>query len=64
MLQDMIDEGSESINWNKVLPMAKYEGKAPPIILDNIDEIIVSDENTLHEVEEDRNLEVCNVSEI
>ena len=47
-------ENSDSINWEKALPMTKYEGKAPPIILDNIEEVI------LDNIEEVGELEVCN----
>ena len=64
LLETMINEGSESINWNKALPMTKYEGKAPPIILDNIDEVNKIDDVMLNSIEEDGELEVCNVGEI
>ena len=39
ILNDMINEKSESLNWEKALPMTRYPNEAPPIILDNIDEV-------------------------
>ena len=38
-LEAMIKENSDTLNWNKVLPMTRYINEAPPIILDIIDEV-------------------------
>ena len=39
ILDDMIKENSDSIDWEKALPLTRCPDKAPPIILDNIDEV-------------------------
>ena len=39
ILESMIKEDSDTINWNKAFPMTRYINEAPPIILDNIDEV-------------------------
>ena len=39
ILDSIINENSETLNWNKVLPMTRYLNEAPPIILDNIEEV-------------------------
>ena len=39
ILESMIKEDSDTLNWNKVLPMTRYINEAPPIIIDNIDEV-------------------------
>ena len=35
----------EVLNWSKSLPLTRYEGEAPPIFMDNIDEVM--DINTI-----------------
>ena len=54
LLESMINENSESINWEKALPMTKYEGKAPPIIIDNIEEVTMDniDETIMDNIDE------------
>ena len=39
LLDLLINENSETINWSKALPMTRYEEEAPLIILDNIEEV-------------------------
>ena len=39
LLDSLIKEDSDTIDWSKALPMTRYEDKAPPIILDNIEEV-------------------------
>ena len=40
ILKDLINEEQEIIHWSKALPLTRYEGEAPPIILDNMDKVI------------------------
>ena len=39
ILESLLEDHSETINWNKALPSIRYSEKAPAIILDNIEEI-------------------------
>ena len=39
LLDLLINENCETIDWSKALPMTRYEEEAPPIILDNIEEV-------------------------
>ena len=39
ILETLIKEEPDIINWNKALPLTRYTNEAPPIILDNIDEV-------------------------
>ena len=45
ILDNLINEEQEVLDWSKVSPLIRYEGKPPPIIMDNIDKII--DINTI-----------------
>ena len=36
ILNNIIEENNKKLNWDKVLPLARYAGEAPPIILDNV----------------------------
>ena len=40
ILDDLINEGQQSLNWNKISPLIRHEGTAPPIIMDNVNEVI------------------------
>ena len=46
ILDSLIKEDSDTIDWSKALPMTRYEDKAPPIILDNIEEVEELNVNT------------------
>ena len=39
ILDSLIKEDSNTINWDKAFPMTRYANEAPPIILNNIDEV-------------------------
>ena len=39
ILESLISEDSDTIDWNKAFPMTRYANEAPPIILDNIEEV-------------------------
>ena len=39
ILESLLEEQSEIINWDKAMPLTRYTEEAPPIILDNIEEI-------------------------
>ena len=39
ILESMIKENPETLNWEKVLPLTRYKNEAPAIILENIDEV-------------------------
>ena len=62
ILEAMIKEKSKSLNWEKVLPMVRYPNEAPPIILDNIDEVtdmnVCNNEIKLRDVPSTRDLSV------
>ena len=39
ILDALIEEDSETMNWSKPFPMTRYTEEAPPIILNNIEEV-------------------------
>ena len=39
-LDNLINEGQQSLNWDKISPLIRHEGQAPPMIMDNIEEVI------------------------
>ena len=39
ILESMIEENSDTLDWEKVLSITRYMNEAPPIILDKIDEV-------------------------
>ena len=62
ILDDMIKENSESLDWEKALPMTRCPNKAPPIILDNIDEVtdlnVCNNEIKIRDIPSTKNLSV------
>ena len=39
ILESLLEDHSETINWKKALPLTRYSEEAPAIILDNIEEV-------------------------
>ena len=39
LLDSLIEDESETLNWNKASPLTRYTSEAPAIILDNIEEV-------------------------
>ena len=39
ILESLIKEVADIINWDKAFPLTRYTSEAPPIIIDNIEEV-------------------------
>ena len=48
ILKNLIKENTRDLDWEKALPLSRYAGEAPPIILDNI--IEEENINTVHQL--------------